>query len=152
MTSLATCLYRAYSQEGRNPEVEPKLMFKILVYAYSQGVYSSRKIETATDDLEKAVKQLTEIIREQAIPLIYGRGHRKSQIQKDKECLENCLERQKRYDIHKKNFRGRNSYSKTDPDATFMHMTDDHMCNAQLKPGYNSARCKGRNQTGARIY
>jgi hypothetical protein len=31
----------------------------------------------------------------------------------------------------------RNSYSKTDPDATFMHMKEDHMRNSQLKPGYN---------------
>ena len=31
----------------------------------------------------------------------------------------------------------RNSYSKTDPDATFMHMKEDHMRNGQLKPGYN---------------
>ena len=31
----------------------------------------------------------------------------------------------------------RNSYSKIDPDATFMRMKDDHMQNGQLKPGYN---------------
>lgn len=31
----------------------------------------------------------------------------------------------------------RNSYSKTDPDATFMRMKDDHMGNGQLKAGYN---------------
>jgi transposase len=31
----------------------------------------------------------------------------------------------------------RNSYSKTDPDATFMRMKEDHMQNGQLKPGYN---------------
>ena len=31
----------------------------------------------------------------------------------------------------------RNSYAKTDPDATFMRMKDDHMGNGQLKPGYN---------------
>ncbi len=30
-----------------------------------------------------------------------------------------------------------NSYSKTDPDATFMRMKEDHMKNGQLKPGYN---------------
>ena len=30
-----------------------------------------------------------------------------------------------------------NSYSKTDHDATFMHMKEDHMKNGQLKPGYN---------------
>lgn len=31
----------------------------------------------------------------------------------------------------------RNSYSKTDPDATFMRMKEDHMKNGQLKPGFN---------------
>lgn len=31
----------------------------------------------------------------------------------------------------------RNSFSKTDPDATFMHMKEDHMKNGQLKPAYN---------------
>jgi transposase len=32
----------------------------------------------------------------------------------------------------------RNSYSKTDTDATFMRMKEDHMRNGQLKPGYNA--------------
>ena len=32
---------------------------------------------------------------------------------------------------------GRSSYSKTDPDATFMRMKEDHMKNGQLKPAYN---------------
>ena len=31
----------------------------------------------------------------------------------------------------------RNSYSKTDLDATFMRMKEDHMRNGQLKPAYN---------------
>lgn len=31
----------------------------------------------------------------------------------------------------------RSSYSKTDPDATFMRMKEDHMKNGQLKPAYN---------------
>jgi transposase len=31
----------------------------------------------------------------------------------------------------------RNSYSKTDHDATFMRMKEDHMMNGQLKPAYN---------------
>ena len=33
--------------------------------------------------------------------------------------------------------KNRNSYSKTDKEATFMHMKEDHMKNGQLKPGYN---------------
>lgn len=32
---------------------------------------------------------------------------------------------------------GRNSYSKTDTDATFMRMKEDHLKNSQLKPAYN---------------
>ena len=34
-------------------------------------------------------------------------------------------------------FRGRNSFSKAEPDATFGHLKEDHMRNAQLKPGFN---------------
>jgi len=43
----------------------------------------------------------------------------------------------KRYAAQEEILNGRNSYSKTDPDATFMRMKDDHMGNGQLKPGYN---------------
>jgi len=39
------------------------------------------------------------------------------------------------YDMHHSRFGDRNSYSKTDMDAIFMHMKDDHMRNVQLKPG-----------------
>ena len=40
-------LYQAYSAKGRNPAVDPKTMFKVIVYAYSQNIYSTRKIEQA---------------------------------------------------------------------------------------------------------
>ena len=42
-----------------------------------------------------------------------------------------------RYDDQEKLLAGRNSMSKTDPDATFMRMKEDHMLNGQLKPAYN---------------
>ena len=42
-----------------------------------------------------------------------------------------------RYDQQEKKLAGRNSYSKTDEDATFMRMKEDHMLNGQLKPAYN---------------
>jgi hypothetical protein len=42
-----------------------------------------------------------------------------------------------RYDQQQKILGQRNSYSKTDPDATFMRMKEDHMRNGQLKAGYN---------------
>lgn len=42
-----------------------------------------------------------------------------------------------KYNEAEKILDGRNSYSKTDNDATFMRMKEDHMNNGQLKPGYN---------------
>ena len=41
------------------------------------------------------------------------------------------------YDRHLDTLGKRNSYSKTDPDATFMRMKEDAMNNGQTKPGYN---------------
>ena len=41
------------------------------------------------------------------------------------------------YEAQEQILAGRNSYSKTDTDATFMRMKEDHMGNGQLKPGYN---------------
>lgn len=71
------------------------------------------------------------------IKFVNGRGHRKSKQQKYFEkCLE-YLEKYQRYSEYFINLRGRNSYSKTDIDATFMRMKDDYMRNGQLKPGYN---------------
>lgn len=41
-----SCIYAAYEREERGyPPYEPSMMFKVLVYAYATGVYSSRKIE-----------------------------------------------------------------------------------------------------------
>lgn len=47
------------------------------------------------------------------------------------------LPRAQRYEERERILAGRNSYSKTDPDAIFMRMKEDHLHNSQLKPGYN---------------
>ena len=242
-----TLLYQAYSAKGRNPAVAPKTMFKILTYAYSQNIYSSRNIETACrrdinfmwllagqkapdhstiarfrtgfletacedlfyqmarrladfgeisketvfidgtkieaasnkytfvwkksvgkweekmfakiqeavetinyeymqsftvkeetriQDLKNICRYLEDICTQRGVQFVHGRGKRKNKTQKDLEQFRVFLERQTIYDWHTASFNGRNNYSKTDPDATFMHMKDDHMRNAQLKPGY----------------
>ncbi len=149
-------LYQAYSAKSRNPAVDPKTMFKILTYAYSQNIYSSRKIETAislvnqeymrdfaltkenrTIDLQKIMNILDDYCRKNNISFVYGRGKRKSIHQKYHELFRRFLEQQLLYDLHNSRFGDRNSYSKTDVDVTFMRMKNDHMRNAQLKPGYN---------------
>lgn len=53
------------------------------------------------------------------------------------ELSEKHLNKLREYEKHEEKLGGRNSYSKTDEDATFMRMKEDHMRNGQLKPGYN---------------
>jgi transposase len=241
-------LYKAYSSTGRKPAVDPKTMFKVLTYAYSNNIYSSRHIETACkrdinfmwllqgekkpdhstiarfrkdylpaaiDDIfyqmvqylhsideikfenlfvdgtkieananrytfvwkkvvtkneakmfekikscseeinskdltnfsvskETLITDIDNILiyleskrQEEKIEFVQGIGKRKTQLQRFVEQLKEFKERQKKYDAHNQLFKGRNNYSKTDFDATFMHMKDDHMRNAQLKPAYN---------------
>ena len=57
--------------------------------------------------------------------------------QKIKYTAKHWPDNLQKYDQQEKILQGRNSFSKTDPDATFMCMKDDHMRNGQLKPGYN---------------
>ena len=40
-------LYRTYSSKGRKSAVEPRVMFKVIVYGYLCGICSSRKLEEA---------------------------------------------------------------------------------------------------------
>lgn len=47
------------------------------------------------------------------------------------------LPKLKEYEQHLEILGNRKSYSKTDTDATFMRMKEDHMMNGQLKPAYN---------------
>lgn len=54
-----------------------------------------------------------------------------------KTLEEKHLPKLREYEGHLKAMGNRNSYSKTDPSATFMRMKDDHMQNGQLKPAYN---------------
>lgn len=54
-----------------------------------------------------------------------------------KKLKNDLLPRKQKYENQKEIFKDRNSYSKTDTDATFMRMKEDHMKNGQLKPGYN---------------
>ena len=70
--------------------------------------------------------------------LAAGKGKRKSAEQRAWEELDALRERWEQYEESLRIMGDdRNSYSKTDPDATFMRMKEDHMRNGQLKPGYN---------------
>lgn len=42
-----TSLIKAYSTKGGNSAAPPQILFKVLIYAYMNNIYSSRKIEQA---------------------------------------------------------------------------------------------------------
>lgn len=223
-------LYAAYSPTGRKSAADPQVLFKVMVYGYQCGIYSSRKLEETcryrvdfmwlleeyrapdhttlsrfrTGRCREAVeglfyqfvkrleeqeetdhgavfidgtklesragrytfvwrkrteKQLS-IVKEQVIretgvstltalreyleqaaneiSFVKGSGHRKSEGQKRWEKLRELSERWAGYEASLTVMgEQRNSYSKTDPDATFMRLKEDHMRNGQLKPAYN---------------
>ena len=93
--------------------------------------------EVKKKDVVKTLKKLKELARERKLMFVCGKGKHKDPLQRDIEALESSLEKIREYEKKLHICGSRNSYSKTDPDATFMHMKDDHMMNGQLKPGYN---------------
>lgn len=226
-----TALCNTYSPNGRKSAADPRVLFKVLVYGYQCGVYSSRKLEEACiyrldfkwllednrapdhttlarfrtghckeviEDLfyqyarllekqgetdhktvfidgsklesragrytfvwrKKIEKSLAKVQAELAsiggftslvsvrrflrkkkkqIHFVHGSGRRKSRMQRFWEKVNELAIRWENYEEQLEIMRNdRNSYAKTDHDATFMRMKDDHMRNGQLKPGYNA--------------
>jgi transposase len=79
--------------------------------------------------LKEAAKKINEALK---------KDPKKKKLKRAKRALEkDFIPRQEKYERYQATFEGRNSFSKTDPDATFMRMKEDHMKNGQLKPGYN---------------
>ncbi|MEW9702983.1 IS1182 family transposase [Paenibacillus sp. SI8] len=82
-----------------------------------------------SEKLENAVKQLEERLQEKP---------KDNPLKKAVRALrKDLLPRLQKYESYEEILGNRNSYSKTDKDATFMRMKEDHMRNGQLKPGYN---------------
>ena len=102
--------------------------------------YGLRKIwhgQVKEKHLEKVIRQLYRIKEEEGIEFVHGSGKRKTQLQRHVEELEEGVAHLKEYSEKLSILGERNSYSKTDPDATFMRMKEDAMLNGQLKPAYN---------------
>ena len=89
------------------------------------------KLDTAIDDMDKEIAASDSAEKRKQL-----RHKRKRPKQLRKILLDNISRKQK-YDKQLAIMKDRNSYSKTDTDATFMRMKEDYMKNGQLKPGYN---------------
>ena len=83
-------------------------------------------------DQESVIKTIENIDK-----ALKGKPVDKKIKQKLNYARKNWPENLNKYEQQEKTLGNRNSYSKTDTDATFMRMKEDHMLNGQLKPGYN---------------
>ena len=83
--------------------------------------------EINAEELKKAAEKINEALK---------KDPKNKKLKQAKRKLEkDYIPREEKYEKYEKTFRGRNSFSKTDEDATFMRMKEDHMRNGQLKPG-----------------
>ena len=104
--------------------------------------WSGLKIETNTEYVPEGLKEITKRFSEtwkiDTDTFVSGRGHRKTVQQRQYEKLIEYTSKLEEY-IQKIAICGdnRNSYSKTDPSATFMRIKKDYMGNDQLLPAYN---------------
>lgn len=120
---------------------QAKLLDKILVLVEEcETLYGFRIVHNGNvslHTLKRLRKKLYRIKQEEGILFSYGSGRRKTRLQKSIETLESYIAKLKEYNQKLHICGDRNSYSKTDPDATFMRMKEDAMLNGQLKPAYN---------------
>lgn len=115
-----------------------ELIDKMNEIAALQGVKIEVREEYAIEYLEQILKQFVSLCGLEPEKIVRGRGHHKSTEQRLYDKLSEYISRLKKYAEHIKICgEDRNSYSKTDHDATFMRMKRDYMGNDQLLPAYN---------------
>lgn len=85
--------------------------------------------ELNAEQVKQTIEKINDAIKDKPID--------KKIKQKLNYAKRNWPQSMAKYEEQEKILGDRNSYSKTDPDATFMRMKDDHMQNGQLKAGYN---------------
>ncbi len=107
------------------------------LWAYTQKVAADEKGDDTPPDFDKidskhvkeTIDKIDAALKDTDVP--------KEVKQKLNYARKNWPAKLRQYRKQEKILAGRNSYSKTDPGATFMRMKEDYMKNGQLKPGYN---------------
>jgi len=121
-------LYNELLEKEIMPEIERENEEQLSLEELTQMV---QKVEETISELDKKIEESADTSERKVL-----RSERKFPKQARKQ-LEDQIARKQKYQRDFEIFGARNSYSKTDPDATFMRMKDDYMKNGQLKAGYN---------------
>lgn len=88
-------------------------------------------------DLRNIAEELNRAIAKEPVPITKEEKKERRERKKQIKQLEEHADKLSEYDRKLETMGDRNSYSKTDEDATFMRMKEDAMNNGQTKPGYN---------------
>lgn len=105
----------------------------------SAQTIDSDQVKVAIEQINERLNQIeadTELKQKITEDEQLKKKHKKAKA-KLKYADKNWPDKLKEYKKKEEILDGRGSYSKTDTDATFMRMKEDHMKNGQLKPGYN---------------
>jgi len=99
--------------------------------AKTEGVeFTAALLDEISEELNKSLESAPEPKTKEEKQAVRTKKKQLKELEKKRNKLQE-------YDQHLEIMGERNSYSKTDPDATFMHMKEDAMRNGQTKPGYN---------------
>ena len=121
-------LYNELLEKEIVPEMERESEEALSLEELNQIV---QKVEDVISEYDKKIEASSDADERKAL-----RSERKYPKKARKQLMDYIVRKQK-YQRDFEIFGERNSYSKTDFDATFMRMKDDYMKNGQLKAGYN---------------
>jgi len=107
------------------------------LWKYVEKVYKDEQHIPNTPNFESIDADKIKATINQINKALQGKEIDKKVKQKLNYAKKNWPINMAKYQNQEDILKGRNSYSKTDTDATFMRMKDDHMQNGQLKPAYN---------------
>ena len=107
------------------------------VIAQDNAVKRNENVEFTPSMLTDIISELKESLETPPAPTDKEEKKKCRERKRQIKQLEEHLDKLREYDNHLTAMGERNSYSKTDPDATFMRMKEDAMNNGQTKPGYN---------------
>ncbi|RGY72354.1 IS1182 family transposase, partial [Phocaeicola vulgatus] len=122
-----------------------RLMKKIhILLGQIDNVIAQENSSESNEEIEFTPVMLTEMAGElrqalEQVPEPSTKEEKTALKKKRKQLkeLEEHRDKLQEYDNRLDTLQDRNSYSKTDNDATFMRMKEDAMRNGQTKPGYN---------------
>jgi len=107
------------------------------LWDYTQQVAKEELEDTSPSEFEELDSEKVRQTIEKIDQALSGKTVKKKVNDKLKYARKNWPDKLDEYQKKHEVLEGRNSFSKTDTDATFMRMKEDHMKNGQLKPAYN---------------